>query len=366
MGIIRSRRLDLKQTKPLTEKRAFNSSLNQQEALTGESVLKSYPRRIVLEMTSACNINCIMCGRSTTKFTNTFFQEEWLSLFDPMVENIEEVTLLGWGEPTLHPNFSEFLEWAHKHNLRKFFCTNGTKLNSLIDDIFKYEVELLTVSLDGANKETNDKIRKGTDFAGIIESVKNIVARKKQLNTQYPYISFVMTLMQSNYKQFPDYVRLAESVGIDEVKGVYLTVFDDRLKEESLYNHRDEVEKVFIESEALGEKLGISVKLPELQGEDLAGNNPHKDCYVGWRDFFLGSDGYVRSCMSTPVKLFKINEYNNFDEMWNSKELIDFRRRVNNNSMPDACKNCYQAAVANWNNRSSFDQRGFVFAPEWE
>ena len=366
MSIIQARRLDLKETRPLTPLQRKNSTLNEQEALAGAIQLRSCPRRLVLEMTNACNIRCKMCGRVAADFTPTVFKKDWLSIFEPIADKIEEVTLLGWGEPTLHPEFSEFLAWAHARGLRIFFCTNGTRLKALTEDIFRYEVDLLTVSLDGADAATNNAIRCGADFDTILRDVEGIVEKKRALGVQYPYLSFVMTMMDSNFRSFPDYVRLAKKVGIQEVKGVYLTVFDDAMAAESLEGRTEELREVYAQAQAQGEELGIEVKLPYLQGEDIAGDAPHKDCYVGWRDFFLGSDGYVRSCMSTPVKLFRVEDYPSFDQMWNSPEYQAFRASVNTEKMCPACRNCYQASAANWNRPSSFDQRGQTFAPEWE
>ncbi|MDR0747700.1 MAG: SPASM domain-containing protein, partial [Helicobacteraceae bacterium] len=84
-------------------------------------------------------------------------------------------------------------------------------------------------------------------------------------------------------------------------------------------------------------------------------------------DFFLGSDGFVRPCMSTPIKLFHIDKYDNFEAMWNSEEIKCFRSLVNNEEkMPDSCRYCYQSSFANWNKRSSWFQTGLNFSPEWE
>lgn len=366
MSIIRAKTIDLKQMEPLTEAREQNSFLNRKEALENKTELISYPQRIVLEMTSACNIHCKMCGRNAVNFKPTFFNKNWLKIFEPITDKIEEITLLGWGEPTLHPEFPEFLKWGYERELRKFFCTNGTKLRALKEDIFRYQVELLTVSLDGATAATNNGIRCGEDFNEVTSSIRDIVDEKERRGTLYPHICIVMTMMKSNYREFPLYIRLAKELGIQEVKGVYLTVFDPPLLNESVFNLQESMGQVFAESELLGEELGIAVKLPYLQGKDIAGTNEHKDCYVGWRDFFLGSDGYVRSCMSTSEKMFHINKYSEFHEMWNSVEYQEFRSRVNCNKMETPCKNCYQASFANWNKKSSFIQIGNNFAPEWE
>lgn len=366
MALLRAKTLDLKETRPLSEKRRKNSEQNEKEALAGHAALKSYPRRLVLEMTSACNINCKMCGRNAADFKATIFNEDWLKKFEAITDYVEEVTLLGWGEPTLHPQFSDFLAWGEEKGLRKFFCTNGTRLDVLKDDIFKYNVDLLTMSLDGATAEMNNSIRVGADFDKITDNLKAIVDEKKKRGLTLPYMSIVMTLMESNYRQFPDYVRLAHELGLEECKGVYLTVFEEKMRDESMYDKRAELEQIFSEAVNIGEELGVNVKLPYLQGEDIAREQAHKNCYVGWRDFFLGSDGYVRSCMSTSKKLFHIDKYETFDEMWNSVEMQKFRKKVNSDEMDAPCARCYQASYANWNRKSSFEQMGNEFAPTWE
>lgn len=366
MSILRARTLDLKATSPLTQERKVNSIQNEKEALENKVFLDSYPRRLVLEMTNACNIKCVMCGRNAADFKPTFFDFDWLKYFEPITDKIEEVTLLGWGEPTLHPRFSDFLKWADEKGLRKFFCSNGLRLDRLREDIFRYHVDLVTVSLDGAYSTTNNQIRVGADFETITNSIKKMVEEKRMRGTPYPYTSIVMTLMKSNYQEFPDFVRLAHDLGLEEAKGVYLTVFEDRIMPESMEGMRDSVKAVFEEAAAVGEELGVNVKIPYLQGDDIAGDHAHKQCYVGWRDFFLGSDGYVRSCMSTSKKLFHISQYDTFEDMWNSKEYQDFRKKVNTENMDTPCRNCYQASFANWNKRDSFIQVGNKFSPDWE
>ena len=107
--------------------------------------------------------------------------------------------------------------------------------------------------------------------------------------------------------------------------------------------------------------------MPHLPGEDPAGNKPHKDCFVGWRDLFLGSDGYVRPCMSTPDKFFRFDDDKTFEDIWNSSEFQKFRQIVNDaDKMSASCRNCYQSSHCNWNKKESFIQVGMNFAPEWD
>ena len=273
---------------------------------------------------------------------------------------------MGWGEPTVHPHFAEFLDWAHRLGLRKYFCTNGMRLDRLFDDIFRTEADIIAVSMDGACAETNEDIRRGADFHKILKNISAITEYKAAHGLEFPYMNFVFTAMDQNLGELPELVRLAGEVGLDEVKAVYLTAFDRRLAPEVLYDKMARTREVFQAAVEMGRKCGVSLKLPHLVGEDPAGEQCHKTCYTAWRDFFLGSDGFVRPCMSTAEKLFPFQRYGSFGEMWNAREYQEHRGRVNGERMALSCRNCYQSSCANWNKRESFLQIGKQFSPEWQ
>lgn len=351
----------------LTEQQSRNSKLNIDELEKGVSVLTSYPRRLVFELTNTCNLNCIMCGRNAADFHPTVFQMDWFRYFEPLFDTVEEVTLMGWGEPTVHPYFSEMLRILNQHTVRKYFCTNGMRLEELTPAIFENHVDLIGVSVDGATTETNDRIRRGSDLLKITHSLEQIEQYKRTNNLNYPYINFVFCAMASNLHELPDLVRLAAHIGLQEVKVVFLTVFDSVLLEESLWDRMDDVEAVFAEASQIGEVLGVLLKLPHLPGSDPAGEQSHKDCFVGWRDFFVGSDGFVRPCMSTAQKLFPLDINMPFMQMWNNPAIQKHRKSVNREmGMSLECKHCYQSSHCNWNRKESFIQIGNQFSPEWK
>lgn len=365
--IIRAKTKNLFSGKELTMKQQANSDLNIKELEEGKTILKSYPRRLVFELTNACNLNCVMCGRNAADFKPTVFDMDVFRSFEPLMDTIEEVTLMGWGEPTIHPHFIEMLEIINKHSARKYFCSNGMNLQKIKDAIFDYNVDVFAVSLDGATDETNARIRRGSDIAQITKDLKEIVTIKRERGLKYPWINFVFCAMKSNIHELPDLVKLAAEIGIEEVKVVYLTVFGEDLLNESLWGHDDLIRKYFQEAVKISEETGIILKLPHYIGEDVAGDKLHKDCYVSWRDFFLGSDGYVRPCMSTPIQFFQYDRTKNFMELWNSKEYQNYRAIVNDEQkMDNPCKRCYQSSHCNWNKKESFIQVGETFSPDWE
>lgn len=365
--VVRAKTKLLFDGKELTEKQSANSKKNIEEIEQGICELKSYPRRLVFELTNACNLNCIMCGRNAANFKPTVFDMDVFRSFEPIMDIVEEVTLMGWGEPTIHPHFKEMLEIINEHSARKYFCTNGMNLMNIKDAIFDNKVDVFAVSLDGAIDATNGRIRRGSKIDVITENLKEIVRIKKERNLKYPWINFVFCAMRSNLSELPDLVRLAAEIGIDEVKVVYLTVFEKDLLNESLWGFEEEVKKVFNEAISIGEQLNIVLKLPHLVGEDVAGEKYHKDCYVAWRDFFLGSDGFVRPCMSTPTQFFSYDKNQDFMKIWNANEYQNYRKNVNaQDSMDSPCTRCYQSSHCNWNRKESFIQIGEHFSPDWE
>ncbi|MCL4872576.1 radical SAM protein [bacterium] len=352
---------------PLTEEQQANSILNQREFREGSTVLKSYPRRLVFELTNRCNFQCIMCGREAVNFRVNDLPVDVVTAFEPFYSKTEEVTLHGWGEGTLHPKLPRILEYLNGFKrLRKYFVTNGSTIPKIRDLVFEHHVDLMAVSLDGSTAATNDSIRKGGNFLREVDSVTALMEEKKRRGAAYPYVNFVFTAMKRNISELPGMVALAKRTGVPEVKVVYLTVFDASLAGESLLDMQDTVRDSFALASELAAAEGIKLKLPEIQGEGEAGGMPHKPCAFAWRDFYIGSDCFVRPCQSSSEKLLGLKDYGSPLEAWNSAEMIKMRATVNSEErMPSGCLNCYHSSCANWNLKSSFVQYGKTFAPEW-
>jgi MoaA/NifB/PqqE/SkfB family radical SAM enzyme len=351
----------------LTENQRKNSELNLKETYSGYSILSSYPRRIVAELTNSCNINCIMCGREQLDFTPSFFELSWFKILEEAFVYTEEIVLHGWGEPTVHPSFEQILEYLNRFSLRKYFCTNGTTLGNIKEMLFKHHVDIVAISLDGPDAATNDSIRRGARIDEITKSLKEIIEYKKKNKLDYPYINFVFTAMKRNIDQLPNMVALAAECGVEEVKVVYLTSFSKDLNNEVLFDEREKVRKIFDIASELSNREGISLKLPYISGEDPAGEMPHRECFFPYRDLFIGSNGFVRPCVSTGEELFCIEKQKTFMEIWNHEKLGVYRRVVNSTEdMKEGCRKCYHSSCANWNKDISFVQTGEMFSPKWK
>ncbi|MBI4687492.1 MAG: radical SAM protein [Nitrospirae bacterium] len=343
---------------PLTKIRQKNSDLNHAEFIEGKEVLKSYPRRLVFELTNRCNFNCIMCGRGDASLQSNDMPMSIIRQFEPCFKYVEEITLHGWGESTIYSRFFDILEFLDRYPmLRKYFVTNGSTLLKISKAIFDYHVDVFAVSLDGATSATNDSIRKGGNFYREISSLRRIIAEKEKRNLDYPHINFIFTAIRSNIHELPEMVNLAWNLGLPEIKVVYLTVFKEELLHETLLNQQELVRRSFGEARERAEKFNIKLKLPEIQGSGEAGLSRHKPCFFPWRDIYVGSDGYLRPCQASSHKLVHVSDFNSFEDLWNCTELQGLRRAVNNEHlMPSQCYNCYHSTCANWDLKHGFLQ----------
>lgn len=153
----------------------------------------SYPEHIFLETTSACNLRCKLCPRTSGE---TLVGHMDLELFKGMVDEAKKYgprtfCLHLFGEPLLAPHFIEEIYYIKKVNPQNVIVltTNGTLLNEKIARaMIEAPVDKIAVSFMSALKEKYLEIT-GTDLLSLVEeNVKKIVVLKKELNKNKPKI----------------------------------------------------------------------------------------------------------------------------------------------------------------------------------
>ena len=108
-------------------------------------VLPDFPLYLILEPVSACNLRCPFCHQIDEKFTSNkqMMGMMKLELFKKIIDEAvnsgtEAITLTCRGEPTLHPQLGDMLEYCSGKFIEFKMNTNATKLNEkLIHQILK-------------------------------------------------------------------------------------------------------------------------------------------------------------------------------------------------------------------------------------
>jgi mycofactocin radical SAM maturase len=114
----------------------------------------------------------------------------------------------GGGEPFLRDDFLDILRYAHSRGLTTCVSTNGTLLDEvLVDELLRIPPVYLQVSLDGACRETNDRIRGPGTFTRILAGIELLSERG------YPDLSLNMVVTRTNVGEIGDFDRLARHHG---------------------------------------------------------------------------------------------------------------------------------------------------------
>ena len=129
--------------------------------------MKKKYKKIYLEITNKCNLNCTFCSevkRKKEKITIENFEE----IIKKINNYTDYIYLHVKGEPLLHPEIDKILDIAEKYNLKVNLTTNGTLFPNVVDKIKdKKALHKINFSLHSENNYKNY-------LENIFENVKKI------------------------------------------------------------------------------------------------------------------------------------------------------------------------------------------------
>jgi len=146
--------------------RAWNRARLLWGYLTRQTKLKGLPVEYIVETTAKCNLYCPMCPRETHKQPK---QDMTDAVFERLVREsgstAEHMMLIGLGEPFMDPKIFDRIEYCERHNTATLLSTNGTFLDEkMARRLLATPLRHITLSFDGATKESFEFYRKGARF----------------------------------------------------------------------------------------------------------------------------------------------------------------------------------------------------------
>lgn len=340
---------------------ADNKTVNDQELASQRTILQSKPQRMVFETTNRCNLRCKMCGQSHRDFIGKDLSLEVFTRTQPYWATLHDASLFGWGEPLLNKNLGRFFELLSQAGPKIFVLTNAMLLKQdLIDRFVAGGLAYLNFSVDGARAGTYNRIRRGSDFDTVIGNIEKVVATRRRMGATAPYLRMVFVGMRSNIEEFPDFVDLAASLGMDEAKMVHMIAYGQEMVPEILFDHKELTNSVLEEAERRAKAHGIRLTIPErfdLSGRpaSMEGKALHKSCPRPWEEIFVQSDGRVRLCMLSKDIMGDLNTTDVAD-IWNNEAFQRVRATINTKDATSTCANCPQYKEMNVNDRGAFLQ----------
>jgi len=200
--------------------RAWNRAKLLWGYLAGQSNLAALPVEYIVETTAKCNLYCPMCPRETHKQPKADMAED---VFERLVresgDTAEHMMLIGLGEPFMDPQIFKRIELCHAHSISSLLSTNGTFLDEKLSArVLDSPLEQITLSFDGARKESFEFYRKGAKFEKVRDNFVRFSRMKHEKRSKLQIV-VQMVKMDGNADEVDDFIAFWNAVpGVDQLR----------------------------------------------------------------------------------------------------------------------------------------------------
>lgn len=250
---------------------------------------------VSFEFTYACNLRCVHCYAVADKsLPNELTTAEIKNFIDEIVDMKVYSIVLSGGEPLLREDFFEILKYTSERGLRVIVSTNGTLLNWITAEKIKSSgVDIVQVSLDGANAETHDRFR-GVQGA-FHRALQGIRALEKAGVEKIGVATCATTL---NYEEIPQLIDyLSKNTNVTRMRILrFLPIGKGRAQKELVLDH-SRIVNLYNTIENKNQKLDgrLKVTFSEAFNPPLF-DRPTHICTGGKTWCAVNPEGYVLPC----------------------------------------------------------------------
>ena len=281
------------------------------------SLLK-IPPEVNIETISICNARCTMCPIDGLTRPKKAMDPD---LFNKIVNEciaagVKCIKLHNYGEPLLTPNFDQMLQYIRKRSqkINIQFATNGSLLNDRWARLLiQAKVNRIMVTIDGARKETYEKIRRGLSYEQVTANVSNLLALKKQMRSKYPEVIIEIIEMEETKNEIDAFIK--------QWRGI--------------------ADKVAVNS--------YSTRAGAFSGNEFTAKS--RPCFRLWKQMVITSTGQVAACCTDWDCKMVIGDLRtqNLLEVWQGTAINKLRRLHLDGRMADILL-CSKCNPASWDN----------------
>lgn len=302
------------------------------------------PRSIQIESTTRCNLKCTHCELS---YWTEPAADLRVSDFEKVLDHLpklKRVELTGIGEPIMNRDFYRNLALIKSRGIRISMTDNFTMMTEkAVRRIIDLDVDRIAISLDGATKETFEKVRIGANFDVVTRNARRLVQMRRESGKLKPELLANFVVTSNSYVEATAIIELAHDIGIglvqfdcvktfEKTEGLEAEFFDERFNAS--------LEKAFERAR----QLGVIVKWTFFEK-----NVPVEHCTSPWNRAFVTRDGYVHPCCLTTQtgdrqaqnrrSLGNLIE-SPIADIWKAAGLSTLRKNMKDGVLPHACHQC--------------------------
>lgn len=182
--------------------------------------LRSYPVRLCVESTGACNLSCPHCFTGAGEIgrpRRAVPSELYHSLLTELGDYLWQIEFCNWGEPLLNRETVPMIAAAARRGISTLICTNfsvpfdAERAEALVAS----GLHVLGVSIDGARQETYEQYRVGGVLNTVLRNCELVMQAKRRLNSSTPRLIWAFHVFPFNREDVELARNLATGLGMD-------------------------------------------------------------------------------------------------------------------------------------------------------
>ncbi len=277
----------------------------------GEFVQEKVPIHIDLELTTRCNLKCIMCIHSSNPPKS---EDMPLELAKEIIDEFASkgglsIKLVYLGEPFLYKHIFEVIKYAKdKGIIDTMIATNGTLLNDEKSiKLIESGLDFIIFSIDSRYSEIYEQIRIKGNLDKVKRGLISLNIQKQRLQSKTPRIQVQAIKMDLNKEEIETW------------------------KYHDFYRQ-------------YADTVAITPTCKDYSNKKIIEKTPNFFCRSPFRRMTIRVNGDIAVCCGQrlPEKLLGNVNWMSLEEAWNSKRFKNIRRLAKENKLHlvDICKTC--------------------------
>jgi hypothetical protein len=185
-----------------------------------------FPANVFLEVSNLCDLKCAMCGPfsalnphrllSLREEERGFMGLPPGELLDQVLQHALRIQVFGYGEPTINPEFPEFLDLAGRYEALISFFSNGMSLGpELVEKLIDNQVHEITISFSGATKAEYEAVYMGGVWETVLSGMSLLARRKAERGSHYPLITINSLAYRHHVEKLQAFVEIMADAGVN-------------------------------------------------------------------------------------------------------------------------------------------------------
>ncbi|MFI5350534.1 MAG: radical SAM/SPASM domain-containing protein [Elusimicrobiota bacterium] len=197
-----------------------NYLLVEYQMARGHALMLGRPYWLAVDPTNFCQLQCPFCPTGAGRGVRdkaALTLEHFTRFLDQVGPSVIHIDMMNWGEPTLNKELPAMIAAAKRHGIEVKVDSNLNDLTeAMADGLVRSGLDVLSVSIDGASQETYEKYRVGGRLESVLENVRKLARKKKELASPTPLLLWQFLVFKHNEHEAELAQKMARELGMDE------------------------------------------------------------------------------------------------------------------------------------------------------